>query len=70
MVFTEFPTPGVNTTVSYSTYRPNTESIVTGGTRAFKGVTGEMVGLALPLIPDDYSGAFSFSYANGFKPVC
>ena len=70
MFFPDFPTSGVNSTISYQTYGATDisfdEWIVTGGTKAFKGVTGELIQSAS--IGSNY--VLSLSYANGFKPVC
>ena len=65
-MFPDFPTEGVNSTIGVQTIVPNSDSIVTGGTRAFKGITGEIT--ALELVGDYTAG--SFSYANGFEPKC
>ena len=52
--------------MSYQQYLLNDEYVLTGGTKAFKGVTG--VAVVLPSI-GNYA-VNSFSYANGFKPIC
>ena len=62
LVFTDFPTLGVNSTLSYQFGGFSDEYPLTGGTKAFKGVVG--VGVSLPSIGEYL--VTSFSYANGF----
>ena len=64
-MFQDFPTVGVNSTIGSQSVTPGPKEMITGGTTAFKGVTGEMTGVEV----GDY-WAVSVDYANGFEPAC